>query len=356
MEISKLLSGLRVLDLSTVLAGPSVGTFLAELGAKVEKWELPSGDVTRSWKNPLEKESDEVSAYFSSVNYGKQYLRRDLRKPKDYDDFCDKIRSTDLLLTNFKKGDAAKLGIEDTQLNALNPRLIHGKIVGFSADSDRVAYDLILQAESGFMSMNGDLNGLPTKMPVALIDVLAAHQLKEAILLALLHRERTGRGCTVSVSLFQAAVVSLTNQASNFLMSGYEPGRLGSQHPNIAPYGELFKTSDDVWITFAIGSDRQFEKLCNILRRDEWTNDPDFQSNIHRVQHRDRLEGLIQEVVGNLRSSELLEKCHSAQIPAAKVRTVAEVLQDTVVWPWLRHEKIDGKETQRFTSIAFEWT
>jgi crotonobetainyl-CoA:carnitine CoA-transferase CaiB-like acyl-CoA transferase len=234
---------LTVIELSTVLAGPSVGMFFAELGAKVIKIEHPTiPDVTRSWKLPYEQHDVPVSAYFSSVNYGKSYLTLNLLDTDDYSNFIELIKNADILLTNFKRGDDHKLGIETKKLQQLNKRLIIGKISGFGEESDRVAYDLILQAETGFMSMNGTTDSGPVKMPVALIDILAGHQLKEGILLALMDRQLTGKGSEVSVSLYDAAVCSLANQASNFLMTGHIAKRMGSLHPNIAPYGELFQT------------------------------------------------------------------------------------------------------------------
>jgi crotonobetainyl-CoA:carnitine CoA-transferase CaiB-like acyl-CoA transferase len=187
-----MLSDLKVLDLSTVLAGPSVGTFLAELGAKVIKIEHPQHkDVTRSWKLPVEDKEATVSAYFSSINYKKDYLSLDLTDESDKRSFLEMVKEADVVLSNFKRSDYEKFGIEDEKLLTLNPQIIIGKINGYGNESDRVAYDLILQAESGFMSINGTEDSGPVKMPVAVIDVLAAHHLKEAILLASLIRHPT---------------------------------------------------------------------------------------------------------------------------------------------------------------------
>jgi len=234
-------SKLIIVDTSTVLAGPSVGTFFAELGATVIKVENASSyDVTRTWKLPSEDKNSPISAYFSSVNYGKKYIQLNLKNAHDLKQFKELIKVADVLISNFKKGDVEKLGIQDAILRNCNPSLIIGKINGFGKDSDRVAYDLILQAETGFMSMNGTPESGPVKMPVALIDVLAAHHLKEGILLAMLKLKTTGKASTISVSLYDAAVSSLVNQASNYLMNNHIPERIGSLHPNISPYGELF--------------------------------------------------------------------------------------------------------------------
>ena len=186
--------------------------------------------------------------------------------------------------------------IEDHTLRKINPKLIIGKISGFGRDSDRIAYDLILQAESGFMSINGEANQAPLKMPVALIDVLAAHHLKEGILLALISKQAK----TIDVSLYDSAVCSLMNQASNFLMTGNTPQQQGNLHPNIAPYGELFKTAEGEWVTFAIGSNRHFEKLCDVLELEEFKNAESFNTNQSRVQNRAELSKHIENKVKDI--------------------------------------------------------
>ncbi len=350
-----MLKGLKVIDLSTVLAGPSVGTFLAELGADVMKLEHPvHGDVTRSWKLPVEKSDSNISAYFSSVNYGKKYGTIDLKVSKERDEFLEEIKNTDILISNFKKGDTLKFGIEDETLFKLNPRLIHGKITGYGEDSNRVAFDLILQAESGFMSINGTPESGPVKMPVALIDVLSAHHLKEAILLALYEREKTGEGKAVSVSLYDVAVSSLVNQASNYLMTGYVPKRIGSKHPNIAPYGELFSTKDGATITFAIGSNTHFQKLCEVLGVDDLSEDPRFKNNQDRVINRTALYELLERPVADRESEELLPAFQKINVPAGKIRDLAEVFDDPLSQRLIINEDIDGIPTRRVKSVLFK--
>jgi crotonobetainyl-CoA:carnitine CoA-transferase CaiB-like acyl-CoA transferase len=349
-------SDLRVLDLSTVLAGPSVGTFFAELGAQVIKIEHPENpDVTRSWKLPEEDSKSEISAYFSSVNYKKAYLKLNLKIEDDRNKFLELVQSADVLLSNFKKGDEAKFNITDSVLRTLNPSLICGKINGFGSQSDRVAYDLILQAESGFMSMNGTPESGPVKMPVALIDVLAAHHLKEGLLVALLQREKDGRGRTVSVSLYDAAICSLMNQASNYLMTGKVAQRIGSLHPNIAPYGELFQTKDGATITLAIGSDVHFSKLSKHLDLNALPQDPRFQTNTNRVQHRKVLAELLQQKIIGWDANELLAALQADFVPAGKVKAIDEVFSDNEAVNQVRTETIAGQETNRVTSIAFKW-
>ena len=350
-----MLDKLIVIDASTVLAGPSVGTFFAELGAKVTKVEHPKhADVTRSWKLPQEDPTSAVSAYFSSINYKKTYVRLDLKLEDDRSQFLELIKTADILITNFKKGDAEKFNIEDNVLHALNPRLIIGKINGYGEESDRVAYDLILQAESGFMSMNGTTESGPVKMPVALIDVLSAHHLKEALLLALYEREKTGKGKSTSVSLFDAALSSLTNQASNYLMTGQVPARIGSLHPNIAPYGEIFTTNDGAQITFAIGSDAHFEKLCSVLDLTALAQHPPYASNQQRVANRTALGEKIAERVTTWNSDELLAQLHALNVPAGKIKPLDEVFNDSKAQALIRSETIDGIETKRVSSVIFK--
>lgn len=350
-----MLDDLLVIDASTVLAGPSVGTFFAEAGAQVVKVEHPKHpDVTRSWKLPGEDSQVNVSAYFSSINYRKEYKRLDLTNPEDHASFMELIKRADILISNFKKGDDEKLKIDDSSLSKINPRLIHGKINGYGSDSDRVAYDLILQAESGFMSMNGTPESGPVKMPVALIDVLAAHHLKEGLLLALYERLKTGCGKIVCVSLYDAAICSLVNQASNYLMTGHIPQRIGSLHPNIAPYGELFTTSDGATITLAIGSDNHFAKLCATLNLDTLTNDPRFSDNQSRVKNRKELYGLLKDSIALFSSPDLLSKLEKLNVPAGKIRNLQEVFEDSAAQKLIRREEIDSIGTARITSIAFK--
>ena len=348
-------SDLKIIDLSTVLAGPSVGTFFAELGAEVIKIESPQfPDVTRSWKLPTENPESTISAYFSSVNYRKKYLKLDFSKADQLNELMTLLEEADILLTNFKKSSEKKFGLTSEILLEKFPKLIIGKISGFGEESDRIAYDLILQAETGFMSMNGTPESGPVKMPVALIDVLASHQLKEGILVALIDRITTKKGRKVSVSLYDAALSSLANQASNFLMENHIPERIGSLHPNIAPYGEIFKTKDEILVTFAIGSDQHFEKFTTLLELPELVDDLRFKTNQNRVKNRTELAQIIQNRISLVNSTLLLNECHTNFIPAARIKNLAEVFNDNEAQTLIREEEISGKPTKRVTSIAFK--
>jgi crotonobetainyl-CoA:carnitine CoA-transferase CaiB-like acyl-CoA transferase len=358
MSNSSVFQNLNIIDLSTVLAGPSVGSFFAELGANVVKVEHPEHpDATRSWK--LENESDDVpiSAYFSSINYKKKYLQLDLKQEQQYERFSELLATADIILMNFKKGGQEKLNITDKQLRSKNKGLIIGKISGFGDESDRVAYDLILQAESGFMSMNGTPDSGPVKMPIAFIDILAAHQLKEGLLIELLQRERLKNdyvGSSVSVSLYDTAVCSLVNQASNYLMAGKVPERIGSLHPNIAPYGELFTTKDGKTITFAIGSNRHFELLCSFLGLDEIAKDTKFKDVQSRVKNRTKLYQFIEPKIKEKESDQILNFMKEKQVPAGAIKNLKEVFETREAQSLVREEMISGVKTRRVTSIAFK--
>ena len=322
--------GLKVVELASVLAGPSAGLFFAELGAEVIKIEnkRTGGDVTRSWKLPAEKKSDPASAYYHSVNFFKKVLFADFSSEKDLKKVLLMIEKSDIVIANFKKEQEKKYGFYWENLKKINPRLIYATISGFGKKSNRVAYDLILQAESGFMSMNGDKASGPLKMPVALIDLLAGHQLKEGILVALMKREKTGLGSKVSVSLFESAIASMANQSSNFLNAGFVPVLQGSLHPNIAPYGEIFKTKDKKDIVFAIGSDVQFKKLCEILNIAEIYSSPKYSTNQNRVKNRKQLFKLLQNRIKNIASDKLLNQCHNNEIPTGMIKNLREVFKD----------------------------
>ncbi len=319
---------LKVLELASVLAGPSVGQFFAELGAEVIKVEnlKTGGDVTRTWKMRDEK-TDDRSAYFCSVNWGKKSIALDLSTLEGKSIVQMLANQSDIVIASYKPGDAEKLGVSYPQLSTSHPQLIYGQITGYGSDNDRVGYDAVIQAESGFIDLNGEEGDEPLKMPVALIDVLAAHQLKEGLLLALLKRDRTGEGSLVEVSLIQSAISSLTNQATNWLVAKKLPTRQGSAHPNIAPYGESFITQDDKRILLAVGSDRQFSDLLKILELDDLNGNDKFSTNRSRVIHRDELTKILAQTIHQFDSKELMAKIDLHKIPAGIIQNIKEVFE-----------------------------
>lgn len=318
------LAGLRVLETATVLAGPAVGMFLAECGAKVLKLEPPSGDVTRQWILANEQATLGRSAYFCSVNWGKVSMIVDLRNNDHINRFHELVHEADILITNNLPGQEKPLGLDWTSLSQRNPRLIVGRINGYGKESNRPGYDSIVQAESGFVSMNGPVGGPGHKMPVAFMDLMAAHQLKEGILLALIERMGHGLGKEVIVSLMDAGLASLTNQATNWWMGDHLPQPLGSEHPNIVPYGSSFACADGKQITLAIGNDAQFARLCEVL---QWEMNPDWATLTGRHRHKAALLTALSEAFVQQDRPTWLVALSSAKVPAGAVHGVDEALQ-----------------------------
>lgn len=349
------LHDLLIIETASVLAGPSVGLFFAELGARVVKVENKrnGGDVTRQWKLPQEDPASPVSAYFSSVNWGKEHRFLDLTDAEDRAAFDALVHGADALITNHMAADAEKLGLTRDRLRALNPRLIHGHIKGFADEPGRPAYDVVLQAETGYIGMTGSDDQHLAKLPIALIDVLAAHQLKEGLLLALWQRARTGKGAYVEVSLEEAALAGLINQASNNLMTGAVARPLGTLHPNIAPYGEVFRCEDGGLLLLAVGSDAQFHALCAVLLLSGLATDPRFNSNRMRVQHRAALAQLLEEAIAAHPRDALLRMLLNQGVPAGGVRSIDEVMSTPVAESMVLESTIDGTSTRRLRGNVF---
>lgn len=317
-----------VIELASVLAGPAVGQFFAELGARVVKIEnkKTGGDVTRNWRVPGE-DPQQVSAYYQHINMGKEVLFLDLKTQADQQTAKNLIAKADLVISNFPEAKALKMGMAEQDLRKLNPRLIFAHLSAFSKTSTRPAFDVVLQAEAGFLFMTGPADGPPVKMPVALIDLLAAHQLKEGILLAIIRRLQTGKGASVSTSLVEAAVASLANQANNWLVAGHIPQRMGCQHPNISPYGDVFTTQDGKLVVLAAGTERHFTGLCQVLNLQEMVKDPRFENNAQRVKNRVDLVDLLTPAIQQFKRDELLQQLEVKGIPAGAIRTMPEVFE-----------------------------
>ena len=352
----ELFADLKVVELAGVLAGPAVGMFFAELGATVLKVENPSnnGDITRSWRLESENE-DTQSAYYSSVNYNKTILWADLKKVDDLKMILNHIASADVVISNFKPSSAKQLGLDAVALRKKFPKLIYAQISGYGIDDETPAFDVVLQAEAGFMFINGEADGKPLKMPIALIDVLAAHQLKEAILVALLQRSKTGFGSIVHISLYNAALSSLANQATNYLMGGEIPQRMGSLHPNIAPYGETFYTNDKKAIVLAVGNDKQFTSLCKCLNIGNVADFNLFKSNSLRVKNRMELGKILAEAFLKFDSPTLLKDLKNNNVPCGNIRSMDEVLDNETAQKLILEEILDdGQITKRMATAVFD--
>jgi crotonobetainyl-CoA:carnitine CoA-transferase CaiB-like acyl-CoA transferase len=315
------LDGIRVIDASRVLAGPFATMILADLGADVIKIEPPEGDETRSWGPPWWGDPDERrSAYFASVNRNKRSVVLDLRTDDGRTALHRLLETADLLVHNYRPATAVRLGLQTDALRAAHPRLVVASVGGFpGSDADRPAYDLLAQAVSGLMSVTGEEDGRPTKIGVALLDLLAGLECALGALAALVGR---GRVATVEVSLVEVGVASLANVLGNHLASGEEPRRHGNAHPNIVPYQAF--TAADGDLVVAVGNDRQFEALLDVLG----LVDPDgrFATNPDRVERRDDVIGLLAAAIATRGRDELLAALAAADVPAGPVNRVGEAV------------------------------
>lgn len=357
MSVQQPLEGIRVLELASVLAGPSVGMFFAELGAKVVKVEniTTHGDVTRKWKLPKEDPDTDISSYFSCVNWGKLSIAIDLCMTEGLDIIYQLAGQCDIVLISYKPGDAEKLGVDYQTLQAFNKQLIYAHVTGYGLKNPRAGFDAIIQAESGFTYMNGEASGPPTKMPVALMDVLAAHHLKEAILLALLHKERTGEGQYIEASLFKAGLASLVNQATNWLVGKAIPQRLGSDHPNIVPYGTIYGTKDGKEIVLAAGTDKQYKELIKTLGRPELADDQRFAKNQDRVINKKEINRIIQDQIASYTREEILAALSEKRIPAGGVFNMQEVFEAPESKEMLISARLgNGSLLEGVRSVAFD--
>jgi len=320
-----LLEGIRVLDLSRVLAGPYCAMILGDLGAEVIKIEQPGqGDETRTWGPPY---AGGESAYYLCANRNKKSVTLNLQHEEGRRILKNLIRCSDILIENFRAGTMERWGLSYEDLEPLHPGLVYCRISGYDPngpDRDRPGYDFVIQAESGLMSITGPVEGPPMKVGVAIVDVVAALYAAIAILAALVERQRSGRGQKIEISLFECALASLVNVASNYLISGQPPKRYGNAHPNIVPY-EAFETADG-YIVIAVGNNRQFRALCESIGRRELAEDPRFATNPGRVENRDLLIPILRGIFRERTTEEWLRLLLSIGIPAGAVRTIPEAL------------------------------
>ena len=318
------LAGVRVLELASVLAGPLAGTALSERGATVTKVERPpDGDVTRSWRSAGERTGAE-SAYWMAANAGKTVVMQDLATAEGRAWLEAELDRTDVLLENYKAADLARFGLEPEAVRRRWPQLVRVRLVGFPDAPERLAYDVVVQAETGFMAMNGPADRPPSRLPVALMDVLASHQMRTAALEGLLLRATTGQGCISVVSLEASGLTALANMATEWLVNGAIPTRRGSEHPNIAPYGDLLPCRDGS-IVLAVGSDRQFAGLCAVLGWPEGPTDPRFATNPARVLHRTALNAALAARSAERTVTDLGSALLAASVPAGRIRTLDDV-------------------------------
>ena len=334
----KPLRGIKVLDLSRVLAGPWCTQLLADLGAEVIKIERPgSGDDTRHWGPPWFGEGDDrVAAYFLSCNRGKKSAAIDFALPEGAALVRQLAADADVVVENFKVGGLRKFGLDAATLRDANPRLIYASITGFGQDgpyAERAGYDFIIQGMGGMMSVTGlpddQPGGAPMRAGVAIADLFTGMYTCVSIIAALFNRERTGEGASIDMALFDTQIAVMANQASNALVSGKDRPRQGNTHPNIVPY-QPFDAADQP-IIIAVGNDRQFARLAAICGRGDWAADPRFATNEARVANRTEIVRMVADAIRSRTAADWLLQFEDAGIPAGPINRLTQAMEDVQI-------------------------
>lgn len=335
------LSHIRVLDLSRVLAGPWCAQNLADLGAHVIKVERPgAGDDTRHWGPPFAKDPNgqdtTESAYYISINRNKKSITLDISTPEGQAIVHDLVKTSDVVIENYKVGQLAKYGLDYPSLCAIKPNLIYCSITGFGQTGPyqhRPGYDFILQGMGGFMSITGEADHLPgggpQKAGVAIVDLFTGMYASSAILAAVIHRDRSGEGQYIDMALLDTQVAMLANISSNYLCSGVSPHRWGNAHPNVVPY-QTFQTSDS-WIIVAVGNDSQFRNFVKVGNREALADDPRFATNPARIEHRAALIPLLAEMVKEKTKAQWITLLEAAGVPCGPINNLQEVFENEQV-------------------------
>jgi crotonobetainyl-CoA:carnitine CoA-transferase CaiB-like acyl-CoA transferase len=338
------LTGLKVVELARILAGPWAGQVLADLGADVVKIESPAGDDTRSWGPPFIENPDGTrdAAYFHAANRGKRSVVADFTTPEGQAIVRDLIADADVVIENFKVGGLAKYGLDYAALSAINPRLVYCSITGFGQDgpyAPRAGYDFIVQGMSGIMDLTGEPEGAPQKIGVAFADIMTGLYSVIAIQAALAMRERTGKGQQIDMALLDTMTGVLANQAMNWFASGVSPTRVGNAHMNVCPYA-VFPTSDG-WFILAVGNDGQFRRFCDAMALPEMRDDPRFATNAGRLAFKDLLFAGIEAATSLVPKLALLARLEAVGVPAGPINTVAQAFDDPQVIA--RGMRVDAK-------------
>lgn len=343
---------IKVVELASVLAGPLVGSFFSELGATVIKIEnkRTHGDVTRSWRNKMESEDDPVSSYYASANNDKQVIFMDFNEASDRGQLQKLISEADIVISNFQRRVGEKFAIDPYSITTAFPHIIFCQLDAFSYEDPRPAYDMVMQAEAGYISMCGEPQHL-AKIPVAMMDVLAAHQMKEALLIALLEKSRTGRGGIVFVSLFKSALTGLVNQATNYLNEGLIAEPIGTRHPNISPYGDIVETAEGRKIILAIGSNSQFEGLLEAL--DLLALLPEYKTNRMRLLKRSQLMEQINRVTSQIGFEKMTALLKSKGLPYGVINDIGTALSNKDAQEMVEKNKY-GKKSLRHLAFKIE--
>jgi crotonobetainyl-CoA:carnitine CoA-transferase CaiB-like acyl-CoA transferase len=333
------MSGVRVLDLSRILAGPSAAQLLGDLGADVVKVEKPGeGDDTRKWGPPFVQDADgqatTESAYYLCANRNKRSIEIDIASAEGQALILRLLENTDVLVENYKVGGLSGYGLAYDQIKAKFPRLVYCSITGFGQTgpyATRAGYDFLIQGMGGIMSLTGDPEGQPMKVGVGIADVMTGMYAAVGILAALRHRDLTGQGQQIDVSLLDAQVAWLINAGTSYLNTQENPVRLGNGHPNIVPY-QVFATADDP-IIIAAGNDKQFRKLCEIADMAALADDPRFATNVARVNNRQAVVDLVSQALQKKPRVHWLAECEKVGVPSGPVNKLAQVFND----PHIQH-------------------
>ena len=335
--MAEALKGIKVIDLSRILAGPWASQMLADFGAQVIKIERPNkGDDTRYWGPPFIKEKTSTqppqAAYFHSTNRNKQSIAIDIQHETGQQIIKDLVKNADVFIENFKVGALAKYGLDYPKLKLLNPNLIYCSITGFGQtgpSSERAGYDAMIQGEGGLMSITGVANGEPMKAGVALTDIMTGLYCSNAILAALMARNHINKGQYIDIALLDVQVSTLANQGLNYLATGNNPKRQGNAHPNIVPY-QTFNTSDGIMM-LAIGNDTQFRKFCQLVERPEIADNPNFQTNEQRVINRESLIEHLSKILLSQPTDWWINQLDTLDIPCGPINTLQEVFNHSQI-------------------------
>jgi crotonobetainyl-CoA:carnitine CoA-transferase CaiB-like acyl-CoA transferase len=321
------LDGIRVIDLTRVLAGPFCTMMLGDMGAEVIKIEEPThGDESRGWAPIV----GEWSSYFLGVNRNKKSVALDLKCSEHAEALRSLIRNADVLVENFKPGSLAQLGFGYEETAALNPRLIYCSISGYGHTGPKAGlsgYDVVIQGESGLMSVTGQSDGPPTRVGIAITDYLAGLYACQGVLLAILDRQRTGLGQHIDIALYDSLMSTLTLPVGILLATGSSPHRMGNEHPSIAPYETL--QARDALIVVAVGNPRLWQQLCAALEAPQLGNDPRFATNADRLAHRAELKRELEAILPRWPVDDLLARLEAHDVPCGRVRTIADALADS---------------------------
>jgi formyl-CoA transferase len=325
------LADIKVLDLSRVLAMPYCSMMLGDLGAEIIRVERPGiGDETRHWGPPW---AGELSAYYLCINRNKKCITVDLKKREGQEIIRGLAQRSDVILENFLPGSLAEMNLGYQDIKALNPKIIYASVTGYGQNGpyrDFPGFDFIIQAQGGLMSIIGESDGPPMKVGVAIVDITAGLFACSAILAALHYREKTGIGQHIDISLLDAQVAWLANQASNYLVSGKVPRRMGNAHPNIVPY-ETFQARDGIYLALGVGNDNQWRKFCKLAKAEHLMDDPKYATNPRRVENRKELIPLLQKIFLEKDSDEWINLLSAAEIPAGPINTIDRVFADPQV-------------------------